>query len=55
MDKAQSLHCDLTVEVIKANAIFRNFYSKYGFECVNELLHQLTEQIALQLKFTAKS
>ena len=53
MDKAQELHGDLEVEVFKDNAIGRNFYSKYGFEHLEEKFHEPTGQQALRLKFTA--
>lgn len=53
MDKAQELHGNLEVEVFKANSIGRNFYSKYGFELVEEKLHEPTGQQILRLKFTA--
>ena len=54
MDKAQELHGNLEVEVFKANSIGRNFYSKYGFEFMEEKLHKPTGQQVLRLKFTAK-
>ncbi|MDM5147765.1 GNAT family N-acetyltransferase [Candidatus Persebacteraceae bacterium Df01] len=53
MDKAQFLHGDLEVEVFKENAIGRNFYSKYGFEYLEEKHHEPTGQQLLRLKFTA--
>jgi putative acetyltransferase len=53
MDKAQELHGNLEVEVFKTNAIGRNFYSKYGFESLEEKLHEPTGQQVLRLKFTA--
>ncbi len=53
MDKAQELHGDLEVEVFKENAVGRNFYSKYGFERIEEKLHKATGQQVLRLKFTA--
>jgi putative acetyltransferase len=53
MDKAQELHGDLEVEVFKENSIGRNFYSKYGFEQLEEKLHGPTGQQILRLKFTA--
>lgn len=53
MDKAQTLHGDLEVEVFKENAIGRNFYSKYGFEHLEEKMHEPTGQRVLRLKFTA--
>lgn len=53
MDKAQELHGDLEVEVFKANAIGRKFYARYGFEHLEEKLHEPTDQQVLRLKFSA--
>ena len=53
MDKAQELHGDLEVEVFEANSIGRSFYSKYGFELLEEKIHEPTEQKILRLKFTS--
>lgn len=53
MDKAQELHGDLEVEVFKENAIGRNFYSKYGFEHLEEKFHEPTGQQLLRLRFAA--
>lgn len=53
MDKAQEIHGDLEVEVFKVNFIGRSFYSKYGFEQLEEKLHEPTGQQVLRLKFTA--
>lgn len=55
MDKAQSLHGDLEVEVFENNTIGRNFYSKYGFVRLEEKLHQPTGFRLLRLKFTANN
>ncbi|NRB40160.1 MAG: GNAT family N-acetyltransferase [Pseudomonadales bacterium] len=55
MDKAQELHGDLEVEVFKENSIGRKFYSRYGFEYLEEKLHEPTGQQVLRLKFTAKN
>ncbi len=55
MDKAQELHGDLEVEVFKDNVMGRHFYSKYGFECLEEKLHEPTGQPVLRLKFTANA
>ena len=52
-DKAQDLHGDLEVEVFSENSIGRNFYSKYGFELLEEKLHEPTGRQVLRLKFTA--
>lgn len=53
MDKAQELHGELEVEVFKENAIGHNFYSKYGFEFLEEKDHEPTGQQVLRLKFAA--
>ena len=53
MDKAQQLHGDLEVEVFKENSMGRKFYSKYGFELLEEKIHEPTGQQLLRLKFTA--
>ena len=53
MDKAQELHGDLEVEVFKENSIGRKFYSRYGFEQLEEKLHEPTGQQVLRLKLTA--
>ena len=55
MDKAQELHGELEVEVFKENSIGRAFYSKYGFEQIEEKYHEPTEQIVLRLKFSANN
>lgn len=52
MDKAQGLHGNLEVEVFKENSIGRKFYAKYGFEYLEEKLHEPTGQQVLRLKFT---
>ena len=53
MDTAQQIHGDLEVEVFEENAIGRNFYSKYGFEHLQQKMHEATGQSLLRLKFTA--
>ncbi|ETN92747.1 putative acetyltransferase [Gammaproteobacteria bacterium MOLA455] len=55
MDKARALHGDLEVEVFKVNTIGRDFYERYGFEYLEEKLHEPTGQPLLRLKFTAGS
>ncbi|MFT2110103.1 GNAT family N-acetyltransferase [Marinomonas sp. 2405UD68-3] len=51
MNKAQSLHDELEVEVFKVNAIGTAFYAKYGFERLSESIHAPTGQQVLRLKF----
>ena len=53
MDKAQELHGDLEVEVFKDNSIGRAFYSRYGFEHLEDKFHEPTGQQVLRLRFTA--
>jgi len=52
MDKAQSLHASLEVEVFEENPIGRRFYEKYGFELLSRKVHDETGQALLRLKFT---
>jgi putative acetyltransferase len=54
MDKARMLHGDLVVEVFKVNAIGRNFYLKYGFDFLDETLHEPTGQKILRLQYDGK-
>ena len=53
MDKAHEIHGDLEVEVFNANVIGRKFYKRYGFERLEEKMHEPTGQQVLRLKFTA--
>ena len=53
MDKAQELHGDLEVEVFEKNSIGRKFYSQYGFELIEEEIHEPTGEKVLRLKFIA--
>ena len=53
MDKAQELHGDLEVEVFEKNSIGRKFYSQYGFELIEEKIHESTQERVLRLKFPA--
>lgn len=53
MDHVAALHPTLEVEVFKANAIGRAFYEKYGFQLIQEHLHDATGQPLLRLRFTA--
>lgn len=53
MDKAQELPGDLEVEVFEKNAIGRRFYVQYGFEPLEEKMHEETGERLLRLKFTA--
>lgn len=53
MDKAQELQGDLEVEVFEVNEIGRRFYSKYGFELLEEKRHGPTGQQVLRLRCVA--
>jgi putative acetyltransferase len=53
MDKAHALHGDLEVEVFKENTIGRAFYLRYGFEFLEQKLHEPTGQQVLRLRFKA--
>jgi len=53
MDKAQSLHGDLEVDVFENNSIGRNFYLRYGFKLIEEKINKPTGERVLRLKFTA--
>ena len=53
MDKAQSIHTDLEVEVFANNTIGRNFYARYGFKPLEEKHHEPTGQKVLRLRYTA--
>lgn len=55
MDKACELHDELEVEVFKENSIGRAFYSRYGFELLEEKHHEPTGQALLRLRFDARS
>jgi putative acetyltransferase len=55
MDKARDLHGDLEVEVFSENTIGRRFYSKYGFEFLEEKLHEPTGQQVLRLRYADKN
>ncbi|APR68793.1 GNAT family N-acetyltransferase [Thalassolituus oleivorans] len=53
MDQAHALHGDLEVEVFKENTIGRVFYLRYGFEFLEQKLHEPTGQQVLRLRFKA--
>ncbi|WP_093176180.1 GNAT family N-acetyltransferase [Pseudovibrio sp. Tun.PSC04-5.I4] len=54
MDKAQELHGDLEVDVLKDNVIGRKFYDLYGFQFVKEFLFEGTgDHLLLKLAFKA--
>ncbi len=51
MDKAQSLHSTLELDVFKKNTIGQNFYKKYGFTILEEKFHEPTGEMLLRLIF----
>ncbi len=53
MDQARELRGELVVEVFKANQIGRTFYAKYGFEPIEEKVHEQTGQDLLKLRLPA--
>lgn len=53
MDKAQELRGSLEVEVFAKNSIGRKFYSNYGFEKIEEKVHDKTGNNLLRLRFMA--
>ncbi|MEH6473488.1 MAG: GNAT family N-acetyltransferase [Halopseudomonas sp.] len=53
MDKAREIHGDLEVDVFRANAIGRQFYSRYGFKLLREETHAETGNAVLRLQYTA--
>jgi len=53
MDKAQSRHSNLEVEVFKENTIGRTFYANYGFKKIAQKWHEATAQQVLRLRYTA--
>lgn len=52
MDFVSKLHPELEVEVFKENQIGRAFYDHYGFEVINEYIHEETQHALLRMKFT---
>ncbi|MBE9042058.1 GNAT family N-acetyltransferase [Oscillatoriales cyanobacterium LEGE 11467] len=52
MDKARELRGELDVEVFAANPIGRAFYAKYGFEPVEEKIHEQTGFDLIRLRLS---
>lgn len=50
LDKAKELREELEVEVFRKNAIGRAFYAKYGFELIEEKVHEPTGCDVLRLR-----
>lgn len=50
MDKANALREELEVEVFVKNAVGRAFYEKYGFQPIEEKLHEPTGFYLLRLR-----
>lgn len=53
MDRAWVLRGELEVEVFKANAMGRGFYAHYGFELVQEKIHEPTGLEVMRLRLVA--
>lgn len=51
MDHVSALHPELEVDVFKENKIGRAFYDRYGFEPMNERIHEPTNQMLIRMKF----
>ncbi len=49
MDKANSLHSTLELDVFKANHIGRAFYRRYGFNQKTQSMHEATGQPLIRL------
>jgi len=54
MDHVRGLHEHLEVEVFKANTIGRAFYAKYGFEPIQEKVHDETGFDIVRLRFNTR-
>lgn len=50
MDHAHSLRATLELDVFKANKIGRRFYDRYGFELIEERVHEETGYPMLRMK-----
>jgi len=50
LDHARSLRGQLQLEVFKANRVARAFYDQYGFEVVEEYLHEALGQPMLKMQ-----
>ncbi len=55
MDHARGLREELEVEVFKENVIARAFYARYGFELIQEKVHDQTGLKLLRLRLTANT
>ena len=53
MNKARELRGELYVEVFAANTIGRKFYAKYGFELIEEKVHEQTGLELIRLRLPA--
>jgi len=52
VDKAKSIHPNLVVKVFKGNTIGQQFYQRYGFKYVKELVWEETGDVLLELALT---
>jgi putative acetyltransferase len=55
MDHARGLREELEVEVFKANVIGRAFYARYGFELMQEKVHDQTGLDMMRLMLAANT
>ena len=53
MDKAQAIHGDLEVQVFVNNLVGVEFYLEYGFQLMEEKIHEQTGEQLLRLRFSA--
>ena len=53
MDKAQAIHGDLEVQVFVNNLVGVEFYLEYGFQLMEEKIHEQTGEPLLRLRFSA--
>ena len=54
MDKADSLHDSLALDVFAANSLGRAFYAKYGFVPVREFVEETTGEATIRLYYENK-
>ena len=54
VDKAVAEKGPLTVEVFKNNVIGRRFYDSYGFQHVDEFVHEASGQDTIRMSFSAE-
>jgi putative acetyltransferase len=55
MDHARGLRKELEVEVFKENVVGRAFYARYGFELMQEKVHDQTGLEVMRLRLAANT